>query len=159
MNNQKGFTLVELVVVIVILGILSAVAVPKFIDMQEDAKKSAVEGARGAVKSAVALAHARWMADGADPANNTVEMEGISINVDDFGYPTVESIAEAAGIDDDFAIDPASPTAGSAAEITIYRSSETLGNGTWSFTYTQATITNDSLTTPPQVGDIEEYQE
>jgi MSHA pilin protein MshA len=58
MNNQKGFTLVELVVVIVILGILSAVAVPKFVDMKSDAKISAAEGVYGAAQSAAALNHA-----------------------------------------------------------------------------------------------------
>jgi len=135
MHNQKGFTLVELVVVIVILGILSAVAVPKFIDMQEDAKKSAVEGARGAVKSAVALAHARWMADGADPTDLDVDMEGTSITVDQYGYPTEDSIMDAAGIADDFDITDSSPFYITRKDKTVATSSNT----TWYFTFTPAT--------------------
>ena len=138
MHNQKGFTLVELVVVIVILGILSAVAVPKFIDMQEEAKVSALEGARGAVKSAVALAHARWMVDGADSTATTVDMEGSSIAVDSYGYPTAASIMAAAGIADDFDIDSNTPPR-------ITRDGETVAasdNTTWYFTFTAATATS-----------------
>lgn len=58
MNNQKGFTLIELIVVIVILGILSAVAVPKFIDLKSDAELSSVNGVYGGVKSAASINHA-----------------------------------------------------------------------------------------------------
>jgi len=58
MLNQKGFTLVELIVVIVILGILSAVAVPKFIDMRTEAAEAAADGVFGAASSAAALNHA-----------------------------------------------------------------------------------------------------
>ena len=53
MRTKKGFTLIELVVVIVILGILSAIAIPKFMDLQRDARISAVQGLVGAVKSSV----------------------------------------------------------------------------------------------------------
>lgn len=53
LNAKSGFTLVELVIVIVVLGILSAVAVPRFIDFSGDAKVAATKGALGGVRSAV----------------------------------------------------------------------------------------------------------
>ena len=59
MRLQKGFTLIELVVVIVILGILAASAAPKFMDLQSDARKSALQGMQGAVKSAVSMTYSK----------------------------------------------------------------------------------------------------
>ena len=56
MKQQKGFTLIELVMVIVILGILAAIVTPKFVDLQTDALLAAKKGMSGAVKSAHAIA-------------------------------------------------------------------------------------------------------
>jgi MSHA pilin protein MshA len=57
-QGQKGFTMIELIVVIVILGILAATALPKFIDMKGDAETSAVAGVAGAAGSAMTLNYA-----------------------------------------------------------------------------------------------------
>ena len=57
-RQQKGFTLIELIIVIVIIAILAAVAIPKYLDLQEDAKKAASQGVAGALGSASAANYA-----------------------------------------------------------------------------------------------------
>ena len=59
MRNERGFTLIELVIVILILGIMAAIAIPKFFNVSEDAKYSAVQGAIGGVRSAIANYYAK----------------------------------------------------------------------------------------------------
>jgi len=58
-KSQGGFTLIELVIVIVILGILAAVAIPKYEDMREEARTAALKGQLGSIRSALAIQYAR----------------------------------------------------------------------------------------------------
>ncbi|MGO2341473.1 type II secretion system protein [Vibrio litoralis] len=98
MKKQGGFTLIELVVVIVILGILAVTAAPKFLNLQDDAKVSAVKGLAGAMKGAAGITYGKAAVRGVDALPSTdsaaelTDIDGVSGAVKlAYGYPVAGS--------------------------------------------------------------------
>ncbi len=84
---QEGFTLIELVIVIVILGLLAATALPRFINITRDARIASVNGVAGGLRGAASLARAQYIVTGSTTATS-VNMDGVTVTTNISGYPT-----------------------------------------------------------------------
>ncbi len=149
MKRQGGFTLIELVVVIVILGILAVTAAPRFLNLQNDARQSALQGLKGALDGAAGVVFGKAAIEGKDSLETATLNNGITLA---YGYPT----ADATGIE-------AAVTGLSAdwQNITITGVTGAIytfnGQDTTSFTATQGcyVVYAQATNTPDNVGDGE----
>lgn len=140
-RQQLGFTLIELIMVIVILGILAAVALPRFADFSGDARVATVNGVAGGLRSASAIAHAAQLAANGNH-NDSVTLEGQTITMIG-GYPT----ANAAGIVAAAQVSGISVSAGGAGAGATITFTPNGGGATCQVTYTAATP-GDATATP-----------
>ncbi|WP_028766600.1 type II secretion system protein [Shewanella fidelis] len=163
MQKQNGFTLIELVVVIIILGILAVTAAPKFINLQSDARASALQGVKGAIQGANGLvfakaavggdekkAKAQWTGDATNPAD---EDGGVNIGTalsakTNYGYLQATLAEFNNAIDADFGLATDDPlpewtvveNGGTPATITIKQAGSPANN--CELVYTEAESTS-----------------
>ncbi|HIF9353400.1 TPA: type II secretion system protein [Photobacterium damselae] len=88
MKRQGGFTLIELVVVIVILGILAVTAAPKFMNLQTDARNASLQGLKGAIQGAAGIVYGKAAIKGVEASEGPVTVDSISTV---YGYPAATS--------------------------------------------------------------------
>ena len=160
MQKQQGFTLIELVVVIIILGILAVTAAPKFINLQGDARASSLAGMRGAIQGANTLVYSKAALAGVEgeAADNLDIGTGPDVAIV-YGYVAATEAALEAALDVTFDLgsdgeataatisDPASDwilevTAGATGTIASVEIWQAGAPAACSFTYTQATATS-----------------
>lgn len=93
-RSARGFTFIELVIVIILLGLLAAAALPRLLNVTDEAQVASLEGVAGGFATAVAIAHAQWAAEGNNRGGPTTPADKVAINLDgkiiylnEFGWP------------------------------------------------------------------------
>jgi MSHA pilin protein MshA len=102
-SKMQGFTLIELIIVIVILGILAVTVTPRFIDISSDARVASMQGLKGAIESAAELVFMKAVIQGVqNDVTAMVDIDNDSVGdiATKYGYPTYSGMADAVEIDD-----------------------------------------------------------
>lgn len=136
-SKQGGFTLVELVVVIVILGILAAFAVPRFMGLESQARIASVSALEGTLRSASAMAHGVWLTTGS-PASITIDGNTVAMTN---GYPAAAAL--------NLIVDP-SVISANPGRFTFANGTFTL-NGAKTPAQCKVSYTNATATAPPTI--------
>jgi len=144
MRQQSGFTLIELISVIVILGILAATAAPKFSNLRTEAEASALKGIRGSMETAVVMAHGIWLAKGLNASSDVAYAQGVNVSMV-YGYPTATATGIFAALDYDTAT--YSLNVGATSAILYKTSVGAASAAQCGLLYTQST----ALNVPPTV--------
>lgn len=162
--QQRGFTLIELIIVIVILGILAVTAAPRFIDLQGDARASTLDGVKAALQGGAQLVYAKSAIEGEQKTANIGSDAATQVSVNgqtvetDFGYPdaelatiaTVNGWADIADADWDLLVGTGtdSPAVGAFAIMPqgVAYQADNSGNNRCQVIYTEAADANSSPT-------------
>ena len=98
-SAQGGFTLIELIVVIVILGILAATALPKFASLSGEARLASLNAAKGSLSATSAMTHGKFLVAPATAANPNIMVEGTAVRMNlTSGYPSTANLAQATAL-------------------------------------------------------------
>jgi len=139
MKRNAGFTLIELVIVIIVLGILAATAVPKFINLQDDAKESSLKGAEAALHSAANIVYSKAAINGEETKlTSTSAANGTGVATV-YGYPAATDVinsVELSGFES---------AAGTPLNSTLFYLENGVSTADCTILYTQATSTASGL--------------